>query len=55
MKDRKSLLTGRCSTCKFIDACNGNFRARAEAVHGSFWASDPACYLTDEEIQKGFV
>ena len=55
LKDRKPLLTGRCSTCKFIGACNGNFRARAEAVYGSFWASDPACYLTDEEIQKGFV
>lgn len=55
LKDRKPLLTGRCRTCKFLSACNGNFRARAEAVHGSFWASDPACYLTDEEIQKGFL
>ena len=25
-------------------------RTRAEAVTGDFWASDPACYLTDEEI-----
>lgn len=55
LKDRKSRLTGRCRACKFLSACNGNFRARAEAVHGSFWASDPACYLTDEEIQKGFL
>lgn len=55
LKDRKPLLTGRCRDCKFLSACNGNFRARAEAVHGSFWASDPACYLTDEEIQKGFL
>lgn len=55
LKDRKPLLTGRCRACKFLSACNGNFRARAEAVHGSFWASDPACYLTDEEIQKGFL
>jgi len=30
--------------------CNGNFRPRAEAVTGDFWQSDPACYLTDEEI-----
>ena len=29
---------------------NGNFRTRAEAVTGDFWESDPACYLTDEEI-----
>lgn len=55
LKDRKPLLTGRCRTCKFLSVCNGNFRARAEAVYGSFWASDPACYLTDEEIRKGFL
>ncbi len=50
LKDRKPLLKGRCSQCKWLDICNGNFRARAEAVTGDFWASDPACYLTDEEI-----
>lgn len=50
LKDRKSLLTGRCSQCKYLDNCNGNFRTRAEAKTGDFWASDPACYLTDEEI-----
>ncbi len=50
LKDRKPLLTGRCAKCKWLSACNGNFRTRAEAVTGDFWASDPACYLTDEEI-----
>lgn len=50
LKDRKSLLKGRCSCCQFLDMCNGNFRTRAEAVTGDFWESDPACYLTDEEI-----
>lgn len=53
LKDRKKLLKGRCSKCKWIDLCNGNFRARAEAVTDDFWGSDPACYLTDAEI--GFV
>ncbi|MCG8403350.1 MAG: SPASM domain-containing protein, partial [Firmicutes bacterium] len=52
LKDRKPLLKGRCATCRWLDMCNGNFRARAEAVHGDFWASDPACYLTDEEIRS---
>ncbi len=53
LKDRKPLLKGRCSKdfCKWIDVCNGNFRARAEAYYGDFWAQDPACYLTDEEIR----
>ena len=50
LKDRKPLLKGRCAKCQFLDNCNGNFRTRAEAKTGDFWESDPACYLTDEEI-----
>lgn len=50
LKDRKKLLKGRCAKCRFLDNCNGNFRTRAEAKTGDFWASDPSCYLTDEEI-----
>ena len=50
LKNRKPLLKGRCAKCKFLDNCNGNFRTRAEAKTGDFWQSDPACYLTDEEI-----
>lgn len=50
LKERKGLLKGRCGVCKWLDICNGNFRSRAEAVTGDFWESDPACYLTDDEI-----
>jgi radical SAM protein with 4Fe4S-binding SPASM domain len=50
LKDRKALLKGRCARCSYIDMCNGNLRARAEAVFGDMWQEDPACYLTDEEI-----
>lgn len=50
LKYRKPLLKGRCSQCRFLENCNGNFRTRAEAVTGDFWESDPSCYLTDEEI-----
>ena len=50
LKDRKTLLKGRCQKCQYLENCNGNFRTRAEAVTGDFWESDPACYLTDEEI-----
>lgn len=50
LRDRKPRLKGRCSRCRFLDICNGNFRARALAVHHDLWAEDPACYLTDEEI-----
>ena len=50
LKNRKSLLKGRCSRCQYLDLCNGNLRVRAEAVFGDVWAEDPACYLSDEEI-----
>lgn len=50
LKERKPLLKGRCGRCKWVGICNGNFRSRAEAVSGDFWASDPACYLTNQEI-----
>jgi putative heme d1 biosynthesis radical SAM protein NirJ1 len=50
LRDRKKFLKGRCAACKWLNLCNGNFRARAEAVYGDYWAPDPACYLTDEEI-----
>jgi len=50
LKDRKPLLKGRCSKCKYLANCNGNFRTRAEARTGDFWESDPSCYLTDQEI-----
>ncbi|MFZ5988010.1 MAG: radical SAM protein [Bacillota bacterium] len=49
LRNRKPLLKGRCSQCKWLEVCNGNFRARALST-GDFWASDPACYLTDKEI-----
>ncbi|MCL5104096.1 MAG: 12,18-didecarboxysiroheme deacetylase [Armatimonadetes bacterium] len=52
LKDRKALIKGRCASCKWLSVCNGNFRVRAEAVTGDLWASDPACYLTDEEIRN---
>lgn len=49
LRNRKQLLKGRCSQCKFLDICNGNLRVRAEAVYGDTWAEDPACYLSEQE------
>ncbi len=50
LKDKRPFVTGRCADCKWLNICGGNFRVRAEAATGDLWASDPACYLTDEEI-----
>ncbi len=52
MKEKKKHVKGRCAECKWLDICGGNFRARAESVANDPWDSDPACYLTDEEIKK---
>ena len=51
LRNRKNRLYGKCSECQFLDICNGNLRVRAEAVHEDIWGSDPACYLTHEEIK----
>jgi len=52
LRVRKTLLQGRCATCKWLPVCNGNFRARAEAATGDYWQSDPGCYLLDQEIAE---
>jgi len=50
LKDKRRYVKGRCASCRWLDICGGNFRARAEAVSGEIWGEDPACYLTDKEI-----
>ena len=50
LRNRLPLLTGRCRQCRFKEICGGSFRVRAFQVYGDPWASDPACYLTDEEL-----
>lgn len=50
LKTRQAALPRRCRDCRFLELCNGNFRARALATTGNFWGMDPACYLTDEEV-----
>lgn len=50
LRERKSKLRGRCADCRWLDCCNGNFRARAEGAFSDYWEHDPACYLRDEEI-----
>jgi len=43
-------IEGRCGACRYFDICGGNTRVRAHQLTGNPWAEDPACYLTDEEI-----
>lgn len=50
LKQRPRPVGGRCGQCQYLDICNGNTRVRAHQLTGNFWAEDPACYLSDEEI-----
>lgn len=45
MRRKKELVKGRCRTCRWLDVCGGNFRARGEAATGDMWGEDPSCYL----------
>ncbi len=47
---RAERLEGRCGRCRFVSMCRGSHRERALAVHGRLWAEDPACVMTDAEI-----
>jgi radical SAM protein with 4Fe4S-binding SPASM domain len=50
LRDPRRYVRGRCERCRFLNVCRGNVRARALAMTGDLWASDPACYLEDSEI-----
>ena len=50
LKEKKKHVHGRCTGCRWLDVCAGNFRVRAEAATGDLWGHDPQCYLTDDEI-----
>ncbi len=52
LRNRKEKIKGRCSTCKWLELCNGNLRARAYGYYKDIWAEDPSCYLTEEEIGR---
>ena len=49
---KKEFVKGRCRTCRWLDLCGGNFRARGEAVTGDIWGEDPTCYLTDNDRRR---
>jgi len=50
LRERKKHLNDRCKQCKWLNICNGNSRARAEAITNDIWEIDSGCYLEEEEI-----
>jgi len=43
LKNRLTMLRGRCAACKFKEFCAGSLRARAELSTGDPWASETNC------------
>lgn len=52
LKAKPRPLEGRCASCPALPLCGGNLRVRAEMATGNMWAPDPACYLSDNELNK---
>jgi len=50
LKQNPRPLEGRCATCHYQAICNGNTRVRAAQTTSNYWAEDPGCYLSDDEI-----
>ncbi|MCS7253251.1 MAG: radical SAM protein [Armatimonadota bacterium] len=51
LRERWKHIHGRCAQCRFFEICGGGMRVRADIMLGDAFASDPACYLNDEEIK----
>ena len=53
LKNKAAYIKGRCASnnCRFFEICKGGSRVRAFVLTDDVWGSDPACYLTDEEIK----
>jgi len=51
MKSSPRPVKGRCGQCAYLGICGGNTRVRAHQLTGDPWQEDPACYLSNEEIQ----
>ncbi|MBF0531971.1 MAG: radical SAM protein [Candidatus Omnitrophica bacterium] len=54
LRDKQSYVEGKCGICRHKHICGG-CRARAQAYHGSLWAEDPGCYLTEGEVTPQFL
>jgi len=52
LRHKSEFADGRCLMCKWFDFCKGNFRFLGTETGPEYWLNEPACYLTDMEIEK---
>jgi radical SAM protein with 4Fe4S-binding SPASM domain len=51
LRNKSEFADARCLRCKWFDLCKGNFRFLGAEADDEYWLNEPACYLTDEEIE----
>lgn len=51
LRKKSEFADKRCLRCKWFDLCKGNFRFLGAESDTKYWLNEPACYLTDEEIE----
>lgn len=52
LRNKAQSAAERCLGCKWFDLCKGNFRFLGAEADDKNWVNEPACYLTDEEIEN---
>lgn len=52
LRNKSEFTDRRCRRCKWFDLCKGNFRFSGSDPDDKYWLNEPACYLTDEEIEN---
>ena len=52
LRNKAQFADKRCRRCKWFDLCKGNFRFLGTETGPEHWLNEPACYLTDEEIEN---
>ena len=52
LRNKSQFADRRCLGCKWFDLCRGNFRFLGADPDAKHWLNEPACYLTDEEIEN---
>ena len=55
LRNKSEFADARCLRCKWFDLCKGNFRFLGNEADDQYWLNEPACYLTDEEIEKSKI
>ncbi len=52
LRNKLQFADKRCLRCRWFDLCKGNYRFLGNYADDEYWLNEPACYLTEEEIEN---